>query len=57
MTTPEGEIRPLWSRDGLRLLYGVAPIAGGTRLFCVNADGTGLQDLHIVASGSNWKWR
>ncbi|MFN8611662.1 MAG: prepilin-type N-terminal cleavage/methylation domain-containing protein [Vulcanimicrobiota bacterium] len=57
MATPEGEIRPLWSRDGRRILYGVAPEAGGTRLKCINPDGSGLQDLGIVASASNWKWR
>jgi len=57
LATPEGEIRPLWSKDGLRILYGEAPMAGGTRLRCINADGSGLQDLGIVASANNWKWR
>lgn len=57
MATPDGEIRPLWSRDGQRILYGVAPEAGGTRLFCGNSDGSGLQDLHIEASGRNWSWK
>jgi len=57
LATPEGEIRPLWSQDGLRLLYGEAPAAGGTHLKCVNPDGSGLQDLGIVASANNWKWR
>lgn len=56
-STPDGEIRPLWSRDWARILYGIAPTAGGTQLFCVNPDGSGTQDLHLVASGSNWKWR
>ena len=55
--TPDGEIRPLWSRDGQRILYGEAPAAGGTHLKCINSDGSGLQDLHIVASANNWKWR
>jgi len=57
LATPEGEIRPLWSSDGSRILYGEAPAAGGTRLKCINADGTGQQDLAIVASANNWKWR
>ena len=57
LATPEGEIRPLWSKDGLRILYGEAPAAGGTHLKCINADGTGLQDLHIVASANHWNWR
>ncbi len=57
LATPEGEIRPLWSPDGLRILYGEAPEAGGTHLKCINADGTGQQDLGIVASANNWKWR
>ena len=57
LATPEGEIRPLWSKDGLRILYGEAPMAGGTRLRCINPDGSGLQDLGIVASANNWKWR
>jgi len=57
LNTPQGEIRPLWSPDGLRILYGEAPEAGGTHLKCINADGTGQQDLGIVASANNWKWR
>jgi len=52
----DGEIRPLWSPQGDRILFGVAPVAGGSQLGCINADGSGRQDLHAVASGNHWHW-
>lgn len=54
--SPEGEIRPLWSERGDRILFGQASVAGGTRLGCILIDGTGRQDLQVVASGNDWNW-
>lgn len=54
--SPDGEIRPLWSRQGDRILFALAPVAGGSALWCVNPDGTGRQDLQIVAQGNRWNW-
>lgn len=55
--SPDGEIRPLWSLQGDRLLFAIAPVAGGSALCCINPDGTGRQDLQIVAQGNQWDWR
>lgn len=52
----EGEIRPLWSPQGNRILFGIAPVAGGSALCCINPDGSGRQDLQIVAQGNYWDW-
>lgn len=54
--SPEGEIRPLWSDRGDRILFGQASEAGGTKLGCIRPDGTGRQDLQVVASGNDWNW-
>lgn len=54
--SPDGEIRPLWSPQGDRLLFALAPVAGGSALGCINPDGTGRQDLQIVAQGNRWRW-
>lgn len=52
----EGEIRPIWSPQGDQILFGVAPLAGGFSLNCIQANGNGRQDLHVVASGNHWNW-
>jgi len=54
--SPDGEIRPLWSPQGDRILFALAPIAGGSALCCINPDGTGRQDLQIVAQGNHFRW-
>lgn len=54
--SPDGEIRPLWSPQGDRLLFALAPVAGGSALWCINRDGSGRQDLQIVAQGNRWGW-
>lgn len=54
--SPDGEIRPLWSPQGDRILFALAPVAGGSALGCINPDGTGRQDLQIVAQGNRWRW-
>ena len=54
--SPEGEIRPLWSDRGDRILFGQASEAGGTKLGCIRPDGTGRQDLQVVATGNDWNW-
>ena len=55
--SPEGEIRPQWSRRGQRILFGIAPTAGGVQLGCINPDGSGRQDLETEASSNNWRWK
>jgi len=52
----EGEIRPLWSPQGDRILFALAPAAGGSALGCINPDGSGRQDLQLVAQGNRWGW-
>ena len=52
----DGEIRPLWSPDGERILFALAPVAGGSSLGCIQADGSGRQDLHVTAHGNHWDW-
>lgn len=52
----EGEIRPLWSSDGSLLLFGLVTQGKGHSLYCMRANGSGLQDLEISASGLNWRW-
>ena len=55
--SPEGEIRPLWSPQGDRILFALAPVAGGSALGCINPDGSGRQDLQTVAQGNRSDWR
>ncbi len=55
--SPEGEIRPLWSSRSNKLLFALALQSGGYPLYCINADGTGRQDLNVVASGIHWNWK
>ncbi|ODT73620.1 hypothetical protein ABS71_06860 [bacterium SCN 62-11] len=54
--SPDGEIRPFWSPQSDRILFALAPVAGGSALWCINPDGSGRQDLHIVAQGNRWSW-
>lgn len=54
--SPDGEIRPLWSPQGERILFAIAPVAGGSALWCINPDGSGRQDLQVVAQGNRWSW-
>lgn len=54
--SPEGEIRPLWSPHGERILFGIAPSAGGSHLACIHPDGSGRQDLQVIGSGNDWHW-